>query len=139
MERDFSKLLMENQEGPYPLRVLQIYLATMSYLTLRLGFQIARPPNSDLPRQVIIRCTNAVEYSIRPANPATLEGGPKIEYYETHKFLENGGLQMVPGGDGEIFNPPLKLSLLILDQSYVIAERFVMEESKPPSVVKFVR
>jgi len=72
-------------------------------------------------------------------NPATIEGGPKIKYYETHKLLENGGLQMIPGGDGRLFDPPLKLGLLILDQSYVIAEKFEMEEPERPRVVKFVR
>jgi hypothetical protein len=36
---------------------------------------------------------------------------------------------MIPGEDGEAFKPTLKLRLLIFDQSYVIAERFEIEES----------
>jgi hypothetical protein len=57
-----------------------------------------------------------------------LRGGPVIEFYEQHQLLDEERLQGVPGGDGEVFNPPLKFQLLILDQTYVIAERFEVEE-----------
>ena len=38
---------------------------------------------------------------------------------------------MIHGGDGDIFNQPLKLGVLIFDQSYVIAEKFEIEETLP--------
>ena len=70
-----------------------------------------------------------MEYSIRPTNPNTIEGGPLVEFYEQHELLNAPRLQLIPGGDGEIFNPPLKLGVLIFDQSYVIAEKFEIEET----------
>jgi hypothetical protein len=57
-------------------------------------------------------------------NPAIMMGGPVIELHEKHLLLEQSHLQMIPGGDGEIYRPPVPLKLLGLDQSYVIAERF---------------
>ena len=41
--------------------------------------------------------------------------------------------QWIPGGDGEVYDPPLDLKLLLLDQSYVVAETFVVEDEDPPS------
>jgi hypothetical protein len=61
-------------------------------------------------------------------NSGTIEGGPAVEYHEEHELLRSEHLQLVPGGDGEVFNPPLKLSVLIFDQSHVIAEKFEIEE-----------
>jgi len=37
-------------------------------------------------------------------------------------------LQYKPGDDGERYDPPLKLKLLKLDQSHVIAQQFTFEE-----------
>jgi hypothetical protein len=34
---------------------------------------------------------------------------------------------MIPGGDGEQFDPPLRLGALLLDQSYVVAEKFEIQ------------
>lgn len=138
MERDFAKLIKDSQRGPFALRVLQIHWATMSHLTLRLAVGFGFAPTRNSPTQAIIRCSNAVDYSIRPKNPATIEGGPIIEYYETHKLLEDERLQLIPGGDGEVFNPPLKLSLLIFDRSHVIADKFQLEEPKPGMVPQIV-
>ena len=60
-------------------------------------------------------------------NPAIIEGGPLVEYRQEHELLNQKGLQLIPGRDGEVFNPPVKLCLLILDRSYVIAEKFEIE------------
>jgi hypothetical protein len=106
-------------EQPVRLRVLGIHQASLGYLELRLLVRTDRP--GDL---LEIHCRNAVDFSIRPMNPAIIEGGPVIEFHTTHPRLEDYRLQYVPGGDGEQFVPPLKLKLLILDQSYVIAETF---------------
>ena len=125
MNQDFVKMIQDN---PNCLWILEIRWAHMRYLTLRLAITLINYPNRQTPDHLTIRCTNAVEYSIRPKNRNTIEGGPHIEYYEDHKLLQDPGLQMIPGGDGEVFNPPLKLALLMLDQSYVIAEKFEIEE-----------
>jgi len=57
-----------------------------------------------------------------------------MKFHEEHPLLDTDHLQMVPGGDGEVFNPPLKLKLLILDQSHIIAERFEIEDLVQRSV-----
>ncbi len=106
-------------EQPTPLRVLGIHQAWLDYLELRLQIHAngARP-------FLEIHCRNAVDFAIRPVNPAIMMGGPVIEFHLTHPRLEAPNLQYIPGGDGQEFVPPLKLKLLILDQSYVIAETF---------------
>ncbi len=121
MERDFAKMITEE---PLRFRVLRIRLADMLYLKVRLTIIIWKTLDRSFPGHVTILCTNAVDYSIRPPRPSTIEGGPLIEYYEEHELLKNEHLQMIPGGDGKVFNPRLKFGLLMLDQSYVIAERF---------------
>lgn len=124
MNRDFVKMI---QDYPNGVRIGGIRWADMRHLTLRLLITLHKHPKSQLPNHLTILCTNAVEYSIRPKDRNTIEGGPLIEYYEDHTLLQDPGLQMIPGGDGEVFNPPLKLALLMLDQSYVIAEKFAIE------------
>ncbi|NOS69617.1 MAG: hypothetical protein HOP33_06780 [Verrucomicrobia bacterium] len=131
MKQDFAKLIKDN---PDCLRALEIHYATMSHLRLRLALHMNNPLNRELPRRPIILCTNAVEYSIRPTNPATIEGGPAVEFHEQHELLNAPRLQMIPGGDGAIFDPPLKLGVLIFDQSYVIAEKFEIEETQLKSL-----
>ena len=74
-------------------------------------------------------CERAVDYSIRPPHPGIIMGGPLISLHEQHPRLENWCLQLVPGGDGEEFDPPLALKLLEIDQSWVIAETFEVDRS----------
>src|ERR1017187_5482133 len=77
-----------------------------------------------LSQFVLIDCVNAVDFSIRPPNGATLMGGPPMEFYEQHPRLENIS-QTVPNTDGmEVFTPPVKFTLLVMDQSHIIAQRF---------------
>ena len=71
-----------------------------------------------------------MDYSIRPMNPNIIEGGPLIEFHEDHPLL-TPSLQSIPGGDGEQFDPPVKFTILLLDQSYIIAERFLIRAEKP--------
>lgn len=125
MKQDFAKLIKDN---PDCLRALEIHYATMGYLRLRLALHMSNALNRELPRLPVIDCTNAVEYSIRPMDPNTYEGGPAVEFHEQHELLNAPHLQMIPGGDGAIFDPPLKLGVLIFGQSYVIAEKFEIEE-----------
>jgi len=131
MSQDFGTFIQTN---PHSLRLLNIRRADIGFLSLRLSI-ITAFSGPDCPhsfRVFDINCLNAVEYSIRPKDPNTIEGGPLIEFHEHHRLLETADGECVPGGDGLIrFNPPLKLKLLILDQSFVIAERFEFEEILP--------
>ena len=56
---------------------------------------------------------------------------PQVEQMDPHG-------QAIPGGDGDIYDPPLDLHLLLMDRSWVIAEAFhiteVMPEPKHPPV-----
>ena len=129
--KDLGKTISAN---PRSWRIHRICLVTPSYLELHLSLLVAGqgrvgdlvpPPASGILR---VKCTNAMDYSIRPTNPATIMGGPLIEFHEQHSLLNDPRLQCIPGGDGEVFNPPFKFSLLIIDQSHVIAEKFEYEE-----------
>ena len=100
MNRDFVKMIQDNPNG---LWILGIRRADMRYLTLRLAITLHSHPNRENPNHLTILCRNAVEYSIRPMNPNTIEGGPLVEYHEEHELLNKTGLQMIPEADGEIF------------------------------------
>ena len=65
-----------------------------------------------------------MDYSLRPANPALLEGGPLIEYDENHELLKSVS-RGVPNTDGEeSWDPSVKFAVLTVDQSCIIAQRF---------------
>lgn len=126
MNQDLGVLIKADS---HRLQIFEIQRAQIGYLTLRLivlTSSIAR--RHSFPQISEIICSNAVDYSIRPTDPNLIEGGPLMEFHEQHPLLDAGHLQMVPGGDGEVFNPPLKLKLLILDQSHIIAEKFELAE-----------
>ena len=74
-----------------------------------------------------IHAINPADYAIRPKDPATIEGGPEIKVSTDDARLADPRLQLRPGGDGEIYDPPRVCQLLELDQSWVIAERFEIE------------
>jgi hypothetical protein len=79
MKLDFGNMIKAN---PNCFRALSIDWASMSYLTLRMRIRVANRGSSELIQFPTILCTNAVEYSIRPPNPATIEGGPLVELHE---------------------------------------------------------
>lgn len=120
---DLVEALALNSER---LQFLGIKGTRSDYLNLRVYVRLHSIPFGALDFFEII-CTNAVDYVIRPRNPNCIEGGPMVELHKHHPLLDRPGLQDVPGGDGEMFNPPLKLQLLILEQSHVIAERFEIQ------------
>lgn len=124
MKPDFATIIKAN---PLAMRALAISWVTLGHLRVRLALVMATSHNPQIPSYPIILCANAVDYIIRPMNPATIMGGPLVEYHDTHELLNRPLLQYVPGGDGEEFDPPLKLGLLMFDQSYVIAEKFEVE------------
>ena len=63
---------------------------------------------------------------MRPPNPATLEGGPLMEFHERHLLLDHIS-RTVPNSDGEqIYDPPVEFGVLQLDQTYVIAGQFAL-------------
>ncbi len=108
------------------LQLLGIKGATTERLSLKLNVWLHIVPTGAVDFFEII-CINAVDYAIRPRDPNCIEGGPLVELHERHPWLDHPRLQGVPGGDGEMFDPPLKLKLLILDQSHVIAENFEIQ------------
>ena len=125
-KRDLFDVLKLSSRG---LRFAGIMGTTTRYLNLRLQVRLV---DSDGSLQFLeIICKNAVDYVIRPRDPNCLEGGPLIELHEQHPWLDHPGLQGVPGGDGEMFDPPLKFRLLILEQTHVIAEKFEIQPWKP--------
>jgi hypothetical protein len=127
MNQDLGTII---RADPRRLRILEIFRVGMGYLKLHLTLHIGDYKGEF--RFLEILCTNAVDYVIKPPNPAIIHGGPLIEYYEEHPRLNGPGMQCIPGGDGEQFNPPLKFKLLVLDQSQVIAEKFeILPGPKP--------
>lgn len=129
-KRDLVDVLKLSSRG---LRFAGIMGTTTRYLNLKLHVRVEVVSKETLqPLQFVeIICTNAVDYVIRPRDPNCLEGGPLIELHEQHPWLDHPGLQGVPGGDGEMFDPPLKFRLLILEQTHVIAEKFEIQPWKP--------
>jgi len=130
MKRDLGDVLKLDAYGP---RIVGIRSARIRYLKLKLYVRLDFVSGELLQslQYAEITCTNAVDYAIRPPDPNILMGGPLIELHEQHPRLEHRDLQDVPGGDGEEFEPPLKFKLLILDQTYVIAEEFEIQPWQP--------
>ncbi len=125
MYLDFGSII---KEGARQIRVLGIRSANAEGGRLTLGVVVSESSETGSETSFLeIICAHAVDYSIRPMRPTIMEGGPAIEFHEEHPKL-NASLQYIPGGDGEEFNPPRKFTMLELDQSYVIAERFLIEE-----------
>jgi hypothetical protein len=51
-------------------------------------------------------------------------GGPLLEFYEEHQMLQSVS-QTIPNTDGlKTWDPSIKFTLLNIDQSYAIAQRF---------------
>ena len=74
-----------------------------------------------------IHAFGTADFALRPPNPATVMGGPEILWSKDDPRLAAPGLQYIPGGDGDTYNPPRQYQLLELDQSWIIAERFEIE------------
>ena len=119
------------KDEPCRFSILGIQFARLNHLTLHLFVHIHEFAGGEFPGLFAeIICTNAVDYSIRPKHPLRIEGGPRMRFYEQHELIDTS-LQAVPGGDGEVFNPPIKFCVLFLDQSHVIAERFEIRAHAP--------
>ena len=74
-----------------------------------------------------IHAIGAADYAVRPMDPAIMGGGPVIKFSTDDPRLADPGLQYIPGGDGEVYNPPRRYQLLELDQTWIIAVRFEIE------------
>jgi hypothetical protein len=133
MQKDFAKLIRDYQARHNPLIVLAFHLVLMRDSELRLTLDLAAKETIHNPQSTTIQCINAVDYSLNPPTPEILPGGPEIQYFDAHPLLEDKRLQRHSGGNGEVFHPPMKFGLLIVDQSYVIAESFLLEESPLPA------
>jgi hypothetical protein len=119
---DFGAML---KARPQLCRILQLLTARMRSLELSLQAHVMlRYLEHRLFMTLLLDCINVVDYSLRPANPAILEGGPLIEYDENHELLHSVS-QCVPNTDGEeSWDPSVKFAVLTVDQSYIIAQRF---------------
>ena len=118
---DLGRMLKEH---PRYYRITQLYIAKMGHLRLTLQATVAFFCQSVFDQSVGIDCINAVDYAIRPANPWLGGGGPCIEYLENHEALQNYSQTVPNTGGRKTFDPPVKFTMLSIDQSYVIAERF---------------
>ena len=115
---DLGAMLKDN---PRLYRISQIYQAETSYLGLRLHATVAL---ETISQRIAILCVNAVDFAIRPANPALLMGGPLLEFYEDHEMLQSVS-RTIPNTDGlKTWDPSIKFALLKIDQSYAIAQCF---------------
>jgi hypothetical protein len=121
LKYDFGAML---KARPELCRISQLHTARMSWLGLSLQAHVVLSSLGHVGITLSLDCINVVDYYLRPANPATLEGGPLIEYEESHQLL-NSVSRCVPNTDGEeIWDPSVKFALLTIDQSYIIAQRF---------------
>lgn len=85
-----------------------------------------------------IRCQRVTDWVLRPVSPGWLHGGPRMVFHDTPEpevlaaigFTRVNTVQ-VPHAD-EDFDPPLRLGLLVLDRSFVVAERFEIAEVVRP-------
>ena len=124
--KDLAEIL-----ASHPLRILGMFqMDAQRYLNLTLtvalgGMSRGGPPYAQ------IQCSNALDFLLRPMSPEIIEGGPPLIYHDPVSLAElaamgcnDVNLTHVPAGDGEQFSPPLKLKLLVLDRSFVVAESF---------------
>jgi hypothetical protein len=119
---DLGAMLKEN---PWLCRILKVFRVSPEYLGLEL-IGLAKFDFHSPGLVVFIDCVNAVDYSIRPRDPACLGGAPPLEFHEQHPLLEKVS-QIVPNSDGmETYDPPVKFGVLVMDQSYVIAGQFAL-------------
>jgi hypothetical protein len=105
-------------------------------MLLELGVYLGRTFTPD-PRfigQTRIRCHGTLDWGIRPLSPGVILGGPLIEIHSEVRMDKLQGLGFsdvntteIPHSDGERFDPPLRLKLLLLDRSFVLAQRFEIE------------
>lgn len=113
------------KEKPHLCRVSEIIRADIRYLSLVLAARAAFDFGS-FGIFAFIDCVNVLDFSIRPPNPAILMGGPLMEFHEQHPLLAEVS-QTVPNSDGmEIYDPPVKFGVLVMDQTYVIAGQFAL-------------
>jgi hypothetical protein len=83
----------------------------------------------------VIRCHRALDWGLRPQSPGWLLGGAQLVLYDAVRLDVLQGLGVrdinmteIPGADGQVFDPPLQLRLLVLGRSWVVAERFEIAE-----------
>jgi hypothetical protein len=84
--------------------------------------------NSHINLVLRIFARDIIDYAIRPKDPAIIMGGPRLKFSTDDPRLNDPRLQLIPGGDGYVFDPPRRFQLLELDQTYIIAGRFEVEE-----------
>jgi hypothetical protein len=87
-----------------------------------------------------IRCQRVTDWALRPVSSGWLHGGPRMVFHDTPDpealaaigFTSVNTME-VPHAD-EDFDPPLRLSLLVLERGFVVAERFEIAEVESPDI-----
>jgi hypothetical protein len=100
----------------------------------KMEFQIAMEKHPQPQIFWKISAYGTADFAVRPKNPGIIEGGMPLRFSTDDPRLADPELQYVPGGDGEVYNPPRHYQLLELDQSWIIAERFEIEPLPQTSV-----
>jgi len=93
----------------------------------KMEFQVAMEKHPQPQIFWKISAYETADFAVRPKNPAIIEGGMPLRFSTNDPRLADPMLQYIPGGDGEVYNPPRRFQLLELDQTWIIAERFEIE------------
>jgi hypothetical protein len=125
--KEISQFLAENAAA---------YLAHLEIISVQrnsiFDIHIARHDlKGDLHMNLLLRifAHDVIDYAIRPKDPGILMGGPQLKFSTDDPRLNDPRLQYIPHlDDGERFNPPRRYQLLELDQTWIIAVRFEVEE-----------
>ncbi len=102
------------------------------HMELKIELHLAWCRPSDYDGEHILHCRNALDYMIRPTDFNLIEGRDrlKLEKRSIEELQsEYGGMLNTtykPGGDGEVFDPPLKLKAVRLGDTLILAERFLL-------------
>ncbi|MFO1514019.1 MAG: hypothetical protein U1F83_14050 [Verrucomicrobiota bacterium] len=125
--QELSKFLAETSDWPEIYANLWRVLHIHAIPQIGSVFDVLMFKSGVRPGLWRIYAFNIADFAIRPPNPATIEGGPAIKFSTDDPRLNDRLLQCIPGGDGEVYDPPRRFQLLELDQTWVIAERFEIE------------
>jgi hypothetical protein len=121
MNTDLAELI---RKSPYLLRLM--YILQIEYggpsLKILVAVILSEPRQRVLNMEFVAHRPR--DYCFRPMTRGRMVGGPALEVSNDDPLLHNPELQFRGGDDCEKFDPPLKLTLLRLDTSYVIGERF---------------
>ena len=126
--KEISQFLAENESG------LLVHLEIISVRPCEVfDIHVAKHENKDgrlSHTNLILRifARDTIDFAIRPKDPNIIMGGAFLKFSTDDPRLNDPRLQYIPHLDGPVFDPPRRFQLLELDQSYIIARRFEVEE-----------